>query len=528
MSDRAGLNNRIRVSYPDLRNVECPAVEDSDTIREAYQPFLADESRLQGTISGRLFFPRSTQEAALAVRQTLLRGQSLTVGGGRTGIVGGAVPVESDHLLSTVNLKFAPRLSYHERYRCWALQVGAGTTLEEVNKILQDPALRPPGLFYPVDPTETTSSIGGNVATNASGARTLHYGPTRNWVLGITVVLPDGGVVRINRGQVISENHRFILEGKETREIPVPPLFLPDTKHVAGYHLQEDMDLLDLFIGGEGTLGIITEIDLRLVEPSEPILALCLFLPEEKVLPAVERLKGSSVFQALALEYMDRNSLNLLTAYREEAGQSSGVPNFPADTESVLYAELEGEPEALFDELAALLGELEIDLDSTWSGSSRGDLEAMKAFRHALPERINSLISARKEDIPEITKIGTDMAVPDAGLPDIMGMYRNVLDTHGLDYCIFGHIGNGHLHVNILPRTREEMLLGKNLYRLFAKKAVALGGSVAAEHGIGRLKREFLRIQYSEEDIRKMQRIKDVLDPAGLLNPGILFERVFT
>jgi len=514
----------IEPERPDLRGVKCPVVEGSDSIGESHLIYLSDESRITGGTPNRIYFPRSTAETAEAIRDVASRSEHVTVSGGRTGIVGGAVPLDSENLLSTVELTTAPGVSYNGHFECWCVRAAAGVTLEELDEHLRnsppEPGLR---LFYPVDPTERSCSLGGNVAANASGARTLHYGPTRDWVLALTVVLADGGILRLTRGGVRAQNARFLLHDGSggTREIPIPDIPMPRTKHVAGYYVREDMDLLDLFVGGEGTLGVVTEIDLRLEAEAREILYLSLFLPESKVLPVVRRLKSS--LDPLALEYMDRRSLALLAAYKEEQGAASEVPSFPTDAEAVLYTELAGDLESIYESLAALLEEMEIDLQSSWSGSSRTDGEAMKAFRHALPERINSLIAARKAEIPELTKIGTDMAVPDEAVPEMLRTYRESLDSRGLEYCIFGHIGNGHLHVNILPENTRQLSAGRELYREFARKAVELGGSVAAEHGIGRLKREFLRIQYDEEEIRGMRRIKEILDPEGLLNPGVLF-----
>jgi D-lactate dehydrogenase (cytochrome) len=147
----------------------------------------------------------------------------------------------------------------------------------------------------------------------------------------------------------------------------------------------------------------------------------------------------------------------------------------------------------------------------------------MKAFRHALPERINSLVAYRKQNIKELTKIGTDMAVPDKYLSKIIKFYKKELEKNSLEYYIFGHIGNAHLHVNILPKNIDELKLAKEIYKRFAKKVVKYRGSVSAEHGIGRLKKEFLLIQYNKREINIMKEIKATLDPESILNYGVLF-----
>jgi D-lactate dehydrogenase (cytochrome) len=147
----------------------------------------------------------------------------------------------------------------------------------------------------------------------------------------------------------------------------------------------------------------------------------------------------------------------------------------------------------------------------------------MKAFRHAVPEHVNGIIGRRKRDVPGLHKVGTDMAVPDERLEDALALYRSRLGESGLEHVIFGHIGDNHLHVNILPRSEEELERAMDLYGTFAEEVVEMGGSVAAEHGIGRLKKLFLPIQFDEEELAAMQAVKDVLDPQGLFNPGVLF-----
>ena len=151
-------------------------------------------------------------------------------------------------------------------------------------------------------------------------------------------------------------------------------------------------------------------------------------------------------------------------------------------------------------------------------------MNEMKRLRHALPETVNAIIGQRKRAVPELHKVGTDMAVPDAALGAMMDFYESRLAESGLDYVTFGHIGSGHVHVNILPQTLEELVRAEALYGGFAREAVRLGGSVAAEHGIGRIKKKFLPIQFTASQIAAMRAVKSALDPAGVLNPGVLFD----
>ncbi|MCK5806225.1 MAG: FAD-binding oxidoreductase, partial [Lentisphaeria bacterium] len=163
------------------------------------------------------------------------------------------------------------------------------------------------------------------------------------------------------------------------------------------------------------------------------------------------------------------------------------------------------------------------DPEQCWTALARDERERLRIFRHALPETVNSAIAEIRRQHPEVTKLGTDMAVPDDGLEDIMRVYREKLGAEKLDYVIFGHIGNNHLHVNILPKNPEEYARGWELYHEFAETVVAMGGSPAAEHGIGKLKTDFLVTLYGEEGVAQMRAVKTLFDPENRLGVGTLF-----
>ncbi len=522
----------LPVRYPN-DNAAPRCVDDPARIEQSFAAYIEDESRLPGAVPKAVYFPETTHEVSAAVRDAARRGLPITVSGARTGIAGGAVVSEGSALLSLEKLVHTPRVGYNDRLGAWTVHVGAGTSLEDLAHVLRTRSYEADGdppthLFYPVDPTEVSASAAGTVATNASGARTLHYGPTRDWVAGLTVVLSDGGVVELSRGEQQIREGALALEGQHgVRSIQLPELPVPHTKHTGGYHLKRNMDPIDLFIGGEGTLCLVTEVELRLAPMPEDRLFLCLYVPESGVAGITRAVKQADALTPLALEYMDARSLDLLRAYRADQGESSGVPAIPDDAECVLYVELalSGPDgfETAYEAFEAILGSYGVSLDDSWAGETLKDADAMKAFRHALPERINSIIGERRKAVPEISKVGTDMAVCDDHLADMLTAYREGLAAAGLEYCIFGHIGNGHLHVNILPRTREEKAAAYELYERFARQVAAFGGSLFAEHGVGRLKRQFMRIQYTADEIDAMRRVKAWLDPDGRLNPGVLF-----
>jgi len=516
-------------------NADYLTISGWEDIQRRCAEYLHDESRLQGERVEVMHFPATTEQAAAAVRLARSRGHRVAVSGGRTGIVGGAVPMGAEEIISLEKLIFRPRLR-RDADGNWYVRLGAGTTIDALRRALDEGDFEcegdPPDvpLFYPVDTTERSAEIGGTIATNASGARTLYYGPTRNWVSWMKVVVPDGRVLALGRGEVRSRDGELRFLGGDGRYsmLSIPEVRYPPTKHTAGYYLKPDMDAIDLFIGSEGTLGIVTEAELRLIEKPPNRLFLTLFLDaEHEALDIVKACKQDGRFQILAMEYFGPNAIELLRQKRAELGASGGLVSLPETARMALYLEFVFEDErgldALHCRLLEMFDSLGIDPEKSWAGFGAKEMEKMKELRHAVPEAVNTIIGQRQRTDPTLHKVGTDMAVPRSALRSMMKFYRSRLEQSGLDYVIFGHIGDGHLHVNILPEAAEQVERAKSLYLEFAREVVRNGGSVAAEHGIGRIKKMFLPIQYRAEELAAMRRVKQVIDPLGTLNPGVLF-----
>jgi D-lactate dehydrogenase (cytochrome) len=526
------LKYELKTVKPDLKKVKCYSVKGIENIKANYSRYLTDESRFIGMIPEKIYFPKTTLEVSKALQEIIRAKGSVSISGARTGITGGAVPVSALNLISLEKLILTPDVYYDRMNDSWILKVGAGTRLFEIEEILKSRRYKsrgkpPDNLFYPVDPTETTASAGGMTSTNASGARTLYYGATDKWIAGIKFVLADGSILKIKRGEYALYDNKFQIKifNKRT-EFEIPVIKIPETKHVAGYYLKKGMDPIDLFIGSEGTLGIITEIEFKMCRMPDESLFLCVFLNEKKVIDLVRLISGSKMIKPFALEFIDESSIKLLNKYRKEVGESSHVPDFKSKKQCAVYLEIgfkdQKEFEAVYEELEQIFKRVDISAESTWAGFSQKDLSAMKKFRHALPERINSIIAERKKRIPGLTKVGTDMAVPLKNFKEMYDFYKGNLKAKRLEHYIFGHIGNGHVHVNIIPHNKKELDAARQLYKKFAEKAVALKGSIAAEHGIGRLKKYLMDIQFSREELKAMKEIKDKFDPYNILNPDIL------
>ncbi|MFW6189081.1 MAG: FAD-binding oxidoreductase [Planctomycetota bacterium] len=506
-----------------------------ERVREAYAQYLEDESRMQAARVEAVHFPATTAQVAAAVRAAREAGHRVAVSGARTGIAGAAVPLEAEEVIALEQVKHKPVVRRDEDGG-WVASVGAGTTLEELGDALthglcEYPDGRPDEpLFYPIDATETSAHLGGTIATNASGARTLYYGPTRDHVRAVTVVTADGRLLRLRRDRVRADGaFAYRSEGGEAIEVPVADLPIPDTKHTAGYHLKPGMDAVDLFVGSEGTLGIVVGAELRLSHRPANRLFLTQFVDGEgAAVEVVGACKAHADLSPLALEYIGPRALDLLRSQGRQTPAYMEVSRLPETARAALYVELpfadEAELDRIYEAVKEVLAARGLSAEDSWAGFGERDLTEMKRLRHAVPESVNTIIGRRKRDVPELHKVGTDMAVPDEGLAPMMEFYRARLAECGLDYVIFGHIGSGHVHVNILPETVEELVEAEDLYTEFAREAVRLGGSVAAEHGIGRIKKAFLPVQYDAPQIDAMRRVKGALDPEGILNPGVLFD----
>lgn len=397
----------------------------------------------------------------------------ITIVGARTGLTGGCVP-QSGWAVSLEKLR---RIEI-----CPGRAIaGPGVSLDAL-----EAAAARSGQFYAPDPTETTASIGGTIATNASGSRSFRYGSTRRHILRLRVATMDGRIREFRRGDKI--------------DFDVPALPLPNTtKNTAGYPLAPGMDWIDLFTGSEGTLGIVTEAELQLLPKPRDVLAGVVFLESDAAaLDAVDAWRG--VDRLRMIEYFDSNSLDFLRPH---------YPEIPAPARAALLIEQEDGGVDFWAEHAP---------EDSWFAASDADRERFRRFRHALPELVNDKMRRRG-----FLKLGSDYAVPLERNREMLAHYHAELLGRGLDYVIFGHIGDAHVHVNILPKSPAEFESGQELMLDFARHAVSLGGTVSAEHGLGKRKAHLLALQYTADQIEAMKNVKRRLDPRCLLNRGNLF-----
>ncbi|MBD3370526.1 FAD-binding protein [Candidatus Fermentibacteria bacterium] len=478
-------------------------------VSEAAADLLSDESNVSSSWCEEAAWPESTEEAAGYLGDCSARSLGVTVSGGLTGLVAGALP-EGGAVMSASSLKS------FQNMEDGTLRVGAGVTLDELREYL-DANL--PGRFYPPDPTETTASIGGTVATDASGSDSLLYGSTRRWVEGLELLLPGDRILRLDRGEYVFS--QGMLSHPLLGRVMLPPILrgLPE-KNAAGYRIEPNMDLVDLLTGSEGTLGAVTSVRIKLARSPEELVDLAVF-PEDldSFWNLFESLRTCEL-RVRALEMMDPNSLDLLRSRPPEEVQPP-----PSRARAALFVRLESRPGEDLDDVLLGLDELlrasGVDLDDTWGGFTPEERSRLRDFRHSLPETVNTILSETRRTYPSVHKLGSDSAVPPSRLREYYDWIRGLLDEKGLDFLVFGHSGQGHLHANVLPRNDEQLKIGEGAMREIAERAVKMGGTVSAEHGLGRLKAGYISLMYSEEELRGMRTLRRTFDPDGVLAPAV-------
>jgi D-lactate dehydrogenase (cytochrome) len=510
------------------------------TAADDLQNYLTDASNMQGGFAAKLFIPESSREISEIVKEANAAGIPVTVSGARTGTVGGAIPF-GGYIISLERLN---KIKSIDREIQMAM-AEPGVILGDFQKAVDGERL-----FYPPDPTEWSCQIGGTVATNASGARSFKYGATREYVNRLNVVLADGDFLELRRGDEVSDSEgRILLRTASGKEIALklPTYERPDVrKNVSGYFVEPGMDAIDLFIGSEGTLGIITEIELSLLRKPEGFFSgIVFFEREEDLLAFVEEARGLSFasrgvseerttpsrkhrvsrlrskekspelslsIDAALLEYFDDRALSFISEKFPEVPEGmAGAVFFEQETA------LETEDE-LLEAWNQLLEKHSADLERSWFTTNEQDREKMREFRHALPVAVNERIARYKQ-----RKVGTDMAVPDERFDSFLRFYKDILNSSGLDYVIFGHIGDCHLHANILPKDDAEAAGARHIYGRCIAQSVMLGGTVSAEHGIGKLKSRYLHAMMGERYLNEMAEVKRAFDPKGILGRGNMF-----
>lgn len=410
---------------------------------------------------------QNTDEISAVLRYCCQKGIAVTPRGAGTGLCGGCVAVRGGIVLSTERMKRV--LEVDEKNM--TATVEPGVLLMEFPK-----ALEGTGLFYPPDPGEKTATMGGNAMTNAGGMRAVRYGVTRDYVLGMEVVLSSGEILTLG--------------GK-------------NVKTSSGY------SLIDLLVGSEGTLGILTKLTVKLIpEPKANISLLIPFDDLDTCIGAVPAVLGCGC-EPTAVEFMEREVIACAETYLGK--------QFPdASADAYLLVRLDGAS------VEALMPAMDRLTDLALSIGARDVLLA------DTDERKESIWNARGAFLEAIKNSTTvmdecDVVVPRERIADFVRQSGQIGREAGVRICSFGHAGDGNLHIYVCKDAMEDQAWAKALEQVMDRLYEAarnLGGEVSGEHGIGHAKREFLRESLGETQMALMRGIKSVFDPAGILNPG--------
>lgn len=517
--------------------------------------YLRDESGFSGHAEA-AFRVHTGADVAQLFAQASARSIPITFSARRTSLTGAAVPEGGWVLL-------LPEASDPSLVR---VDVRAREATAPAHVLMSDieAAAEAVGLFFAPDPTSRKScSIGGSVACNASGARSFAFGAVGRWVVGLTVVLADGQRVQLRRGEHPPQadgSLRLDLPDGRALRVPAPPVHNTQVKNAMGYTLaykrpaafalgldlpEPAPDLLDLFVGSEGTLGFIESVTVALLDKKPVFSALCFFADEDQALRFVELLQGLGPTGAppaglapMSVEWFDQRSLH----FAAERFPRLAVPE--GAQVGLFVEQRHGRGEE--DDVAVAWYEALLDAgvpdEAAWLrvARSHADVEALRDFRHAVPEAVNAVARGRG-----LRKLGTDLAWPKGQLMRMMAIYRRAVRDlpsflsveeraafearwgqpvpQRLDYAIYGHVGDNHLHLNFLPEDAAQAEAGRLLYDALCRLCAADGGALSAEHGIGKSKRALLAELISPAQLAQMRAVKRAFDPLGILAPGNVF-----
>jgi D-lactate dehydrogenase (cytochrome) len=540
-------SSRIRAHAPRQVTPPDPVVDES--IVEAY---LEDSSGVEPGRAAGVVRAHDEAEAAAFLRATVGSEIRVLPQAARSSVTGGAVPRGEVVVSVEAFNEIGP---VERRIGGGRVRAGAGVRLIDLQRHVAGH-----DCYYPPVPTYQEAMIGGTASTNAGGPATFKYGVTREWVHGLRVLLFNGDVLEIERGQTVAEpgeDFVVVLSDGTELHVPVPGYRLPPLKKIsAGYYASDPLDLIDLFVGSEGTLGLITEVTVDLVTlPSSVVTGLVFLKSTRAALELGDALRAAAASawstgdplgpEIRAIEIMDGNSLDLLREHGDTSRLRVRVPEHGRaallfetelperlsndDAQEILGRFLEeqtaGEDGPLL-RLFSILGRHGAldDLDFAFP-EDRARAAALHEFRESIPKRVNEILGGIRKDHPSIKKVGGDLIVPVDRLAEMMRFYEEGFARRGLDFVIWGHLSDGNLHPNAIPRDDNDVATGLEALLEFADEAVRLGGCPLSEHGVGRnpIKQEMLRRFLGDDAIAAMRAVKGALDPEARFAPGVLF-----
>jgi D-lactate dehydrogenase (cytochrome) len=500
--------------------------------------YLEDAAHYPGGHAPGVLRPRSIHEISACLRGD----QRILPVGAQSSLTGGATPF-GDLVLSTERLQSIGVDGSTAR-------VDAGVPLQ----VLQDELDRH-GRWLPPVPTYLGAFAGGAVATCAAGASTFKYGTMRDWVEGLTIVLAGGDVLMVSRGECIASHHGTfeIVTSRGLRIVRLPALRMPDVpKRSAGYFIAPGMDLVDLFIGSEGTLGVIAQVNFRTAPKPAAVCRALVPVPSENVAIALTgqlraqsqgtwRTRDLRGIDVAAIEHIDARSIAVIREDGIDRKLDITLPSgaavallidleLPAD-DPTLWSQLESvrddeAPDTALVRFCRLLDRYGVLDDSEIAlPSTRDRAAAFVELREAVPAGVNRRVAQARQIDGAISKTAADMIVPFDRFADMMLECRRLFAAGDLDLAVWGHISDGNVHPNVIPKSANDVRRGREAILLLGAAVIAMGGCPLAEHGVGRnpIKQQLLQQLYGDQGIKAMRAIKLGLDPNGSLASGVIF-----
>jgi D-lactate dehydrogenase (cytochrome) len=347
--------------------------------------------------------------------------------------------------------------------------------------------------------------------------------------VALKVAFTDGSTSFIERGKYFADKDDkiFFDTSKGRKQITLPKYVLPNIKNSAGYYNCSGTDLVDVLIGSEGTLCVFIDILLKLIPHFKEVFGGIIFFDSKnKAYEFVKNIKQISKktkeenlkdsINAMSLEYFDKNALFLI---KDE------YPIIPNNVEAAIMFEqdiYENNTDCLMSLWSEQIENIGIDLGTVWFASNLSEMEKFRVFRHKIPEVVNEIVKKNK-----IPKVGTDFAVPEGKLAEIIDYCETEFRRTGIFNLTFGHIGENHLHANIIPANEKEYEECKNMYVRIAQKVVELGGTVSAEHGIGKLRHLFLEKMLGKKGFEELAKFKKSFDKSAILGVDNIFPKKY-
>jgi len=521
-------------------------VEYHDNVTSDFPLYLNDESGIvKNGFAERIYFPKSIDEISEVVNVARNENKQLSISGGGTGLSGGRVPLEG-WIIATDKMRNItvenstswkdPETGINYELKLESVDADHAQLTLPISMTIKSIQnyCREVNWFYPPDPTERSCFIGGNVATNASGSRTFKYGPTRNWLQSIIVVLPDGCIIDLDRNipsGSITKNEIIIETKNKTYRLPRPNLPIPNvSKHVATPVITNNSHPMDLFIGTGGLFAIVSEVTIKLIRPPKNILNIFVYCSTKDQLVHFIRVCQANRREQkfpipMSLEMLDDRALTIMRR-RDSSISSNAKFLIILEQDSKDDTELERCLEYwmnLFDNLG---------IEDTRVAQTYSEIEKHKGLRHSVPEQVNAIVRRNGE-----AKLGTDCSVPEEDFETLLDklvekgeefeMQQNKITplNDQIGYALWGHAGDCHMHLNLIPRNSEETKFAKQLFIDILEFCSQNDGSIASEHGLG--KKVFggkpaLWYQYGQEGIDQIKKLKVAIDPMNLLNSANL------